>query len=448
MQTTKRKFHALLNSIGSRPSSSSKDSKDPLQTRSKISPLSEELLSKKRRVSASASNQGLQRLEVSGLIPLSLDQETRLMPSKVTITSGESLKYAPWDRDEFLKRLQSFSNISYWTPKPPRVNEVQWAKRGWICQKFERVRCCSCNVEIIVKLNQKEVDGKEQPVYVAHAIEEELVNKYVDLIVSSHHEDCLWRKRGCDDSIFKLPLHHPATVMADLKQRYEELKASGQHLPYLHNLRLPDAFDLERTIKQLPSDFLCSPNKCDQINTTEIDRVAFAMALAGWQGHRHVQFGLQVTSASCQACFRVLGLWIFRSKEMNEAGEELLGATMNCLDVVGEHRAYCPWRNPASQNGYKIDEPRSDALPGWKIVLRVINNELLFSKQQVQTTMAPRRIGESYDEFNDVDTSSTRTAKDKEIKSRLMRVRSLFDPSSAKKNIKNGLRHRVKQTNT
>jgi hypothetical protein len=47
---------------------------------------------------------------------------------------------------------------------------VEWAKRGWVCQKFERVRCSFCNVEILVKLNKKEVDGKEEPVYLAQNI--------------------------------------------------------------------------------------------------------------------------------------------------------------------------------------------------------------------------------------------------------------------------------------
>jgi hypothetical protein len=28
--------------------------------------------------------------------------------------------------------------------------------------------------------------------------EDASVDKYVELIVTSHDEDCLWRKRGCD----------------------------------------------------------------------------------------------------------------------------------------------------------------------------------------------------------------------------------------------------------
>jgi hypothetical protein len=69
-------------------------------------------------------------------------------------------------------------------------------------------------VEILVKLNKKVVDGKEVPVYVPanigmdfgsslgkdadDAVEEALVDKYSELIITSHDENCLWRRRGCD----------------------------------------------------------------------------------------------------------------------------------------------------------------------------------------------------------------------------------------------------------
>jgi hypothetical protein len=73
-------------------------------------------------------------------------------------------KYAPWDRAAFLERLKTFSSITDWTPKPAKVNEVEWAKRGWVNKKWERVRCELCNIEILVKLNVKEIDGKEERV--------------------------------------------------------------------------------------------------------------------------------------------------------------------------------------------------------------------------------------------------------------------------------------------
>jgi hypothetical protein len=127
----------------------------------------------------------------------------------------EAPKYAPWDRAAFLKRLESFKSVTDWTPKPAKVNEVEWAKRGWVCQGQERVRCELCNVEIFVKLNVKESDGEGARVLNASDIgmhplisiigyttyyltEKALVEKYAQLIITSHGETCLWKQRGCD----------------------------------------------------------------------------------------------------------------------------------------------------------------------------------------------------------------------------------------------------------
>jgi hypothetical protein len=202
MNATKRKFNALLNGIGTKSTTSlSKEVNNEMGSTGDA-----DSQAKKRRVADLPSN------KTSNVTPTMKHKKSASLATASTAT--ESPKYAPWDRTEFLRRLKSFSNLTDWTPKPARVNEVEWAKRGWVCQKFERVRCCLCNVEILVKLNRKEVDGKEQPVYIAQNIgtadekygtalsdfnlEDALVEKYVELIITSHEENCLWRKRGCD----------------------------------------------------------------------------------------------------------------------------------------------------------------------------------------------------------------------------------------------------------
>jgi hypothetical protein len=184
MNATKRKFNALINGIGNK-STSSLNQKDVNTSSSNGLSHGEtpDSLAKKRRVAppSSASSQALtSKLDNMG------------HKKSVSTASGllaESPKYAPWDRTAFLKRLKSFSNLTDWTPKPAKVNEVEWAKRGWVCQKAERVRCCVCNVEILVKLNKKEVDGKEEPVYVAQNIG---IHAPID-----HKELLLMGLRGC-----------------------------------------------------------------------------------------------------------------------------------------------------------------------------------------------------------------------------------------------------------
>lgn len=359
----------------------------------------------------------------------------------VAPTASETPKYAPWDRMEFLKRLKSFSNLTDWTPKPAKVNEVEWAKRGWVCQKSERVRCCLCNVEILVKLNKKEVDGKEVPVYVPGNIEDALVDKYAELIITSHSEDCLWRKRGCDDSIFKLPLTNAANTIQALKERYQELVARRDNLPYTFNMRTPDGFDLDLVLSYIPKGFFESASESSDASLpVEINKVAFLMALFGWQGHSRGRLGPELGSSSCHACYRVLGLWLFKSKSVNEAGEEVTGPIVNGLGVALEHRDYCPWRNAVSQNGQNPTVKSStNIMAGWEIIVRVLKNEFqLRASREPPRPRTPRTVMDEnsvpmVDEVDDEDARSIRDEKDKERWVRLRRVKSLFETKAGKK---------------
>lgn len=158
MNATKRKFNALLNGLGTKSTTDVSAKEVNNASRPATSATDADSRPKKRRIADFSSTK---------TPPTMRNKNIRSM---VGPAGSETPKYAPWDRTAFLQRLKSFSNLTDWTPKPSKVNEVEWAKRGWVCQKFERVRCCLCNVEILVKLNRKEVDGKEEPVYVAQNI--------------------------------------------------------------------------------------------------------------------------------------------------------------------------------------------------------------------------------------------------------------------------------------
>ena len=165
MNATKRKFNALLNGIGTK--STTNVSSKGANNADSHSTTGADLQAKKRRVAT--STKGADASVLTSNLPSKMrDKNIRSMIGPTE--TGDAPKYAPWDRTAFLQRLKSFSNLTDWTPKPSKVNEVEWAKRGWVCQKQERVRCSLCNIEILVKLNRKEVDGKEVPVYVAQNI--------------------------------------------------------------------------------------------------------------------------------------------------------------------------------------------------------------------------------------------------------------------------------------
>ena len=116
-------------------------------------------------------------------------------------------KFCPGDREQLIRRLATFQELTEWTPKPDKVNEIEWAKRGWACQGKERVRCTLCCKELVVQTNtKKDGEGRERSSSISIAanseVQEALVNKFAELIVEGHQEDCLWRRRACDGKLF------------------------------------------------------------------------------------------------------------------------------------------------------------------------------------------------------------------------------------------------------
>lgn len=176
MNASKRKFNALLSSFGNKPSSLS--SKYDINNGSIDETLTEgdtDLQAKKRRLGRPVSAIAFETRHLIPAVSPSVTAAKMAHTKSLSLASGRqdstnSPKYAPWDRAAFLKRLESFRSVTDWTPKPAKVNEVEWAKRGWICKGWERVRCELCDVEILVKLNVKEMDGEEQKVLNASEI--------------------------------------------------------------------------------------------------------------------------------------------------------------------------------------------------------------------------------------------------------------------------------------
>lgn len=177
------------------------------------------------------------------------------------------------------------------------------------------------------------------------------------------------------DALLRLPLSNPQTALTSLRERYDDLSTRPSFLPYLFNLRLPEQLDLQAVKSQLPADFFTEPPPpSPAINsTTALNDVALALALAGWQGLNNPRIGPVPNSASCATCLRRLGLWMFKSKEVDEAtGEILVPAPMDHLDPVREHRFFCPWRNPSAQKNpaSKVKENKA----GWEVLAQTLKN--------------------------------------------------------------------------
>lgn len=126
-----------------------------------------------------------------------------------TSTPRKAPNFQPFSQEQFLERLKTFADVKKWTIKPDAVGEVEWAKRGWVCDTWNTVACKGgCEQRVVVRLRpkRKDRDGKDIDMSedLAVDIDTALVEKYRERIIDGHGEDCLWRKRGCSG---RLPLY-------------------------------------------------------------------------------------------------------------------------------------------------------------------------------------------------------------------------------------------------
>ncbi|KAL8797853.1 MAG: hypothetical protein Q9195_000205 [Heterodermia aff. obscurata] len=412
LSTTKRKFHKILDSISNASNTSLVPQSDTDNNVSTTTlPATLESPAKRPRtarpVSAFVTSTPLiARAQVRASSSVNRSSAVSAMPT--IVPDPEPPNFAPWDRGQFLKRLESFRHVDKWMGKPEKIDEVHWAKRGWSCVGRDTVRCVGgCSQELVIELENDldspvrgdGTDGQDENDEDdwREKAREQLVEKYVEKVVTGHSAECLWRRRGCDDMIFRLPLYHQTTAISSLRQRYESLLAMAADLPT--NLSTPPSFDLSEyqpeitTILQPPKPPTTpstapvpSPNPPSPTRSPPappLNREALLLALFGWQAETGHIPGL----ASCSTCFRRLGLWLFIPQISATTGEEK-EATMARLDLVGEHRDYCPWIDAVSQNGPAGKEKEKEKA-GWAVLAKLVLG-MVRTKRREQRDEKPR----------------------------------------------------------
>lgn len=213
---------------------------------------------------------------------------------------------------------------------------------------------------------------------------------------------------------------------------------------------------------QLPDDFFTNPEP--KTDLQHPNKVALTLALMGWQGLSNPRIGSVPNSASCHTCLRRLGLWMFKSKEVNEDNEILVPAPMDHLDPAREHRFFCPWKNPQTQRMSTARAGSSSEAPAWKVLAQVIKNDAYLrgaldgrpktkgrggrdkdanaappSTPKRPTTPGDRGIASmdapstvATDDGGD-DDEQAQSVKDKERWARLRRVKSLFESKGSRR---------------
>jgi hypothetical protein len=255
-------------------------------------------------------------------------------------------------------------------------------------------------------------------------------------------------------------LTNAKVTLAALRERYDELLARKAFLPYEFNLRLPDELNLDNVLSQVPGDFFTKPPPAKEAEA-QPHRVAFALALMGWQGLNNPRIGAVPNSASCHTCLRRLGLWMFKSKEVADNGDIIVPAPMDFLDPAREHRFFCPWSNPETQRQGHSQSRSGQDLPGWRVLVQTLTNEAHLrsvyegrsparprTQRSMGTPTTPQRPGTAASINTPIATPGSvaesgldnaeedekdRDAKDKERWARLKRVKSLFDTKGSRK---------------
>lgn len=222
----------------------------------------------------------------------------------------------------------------------------------------------------------------------------------------------------------------------------------GSELPSRETIEIPEGFKVEEIIKMLPPDFL---QRQESTSTTvepgasreqsqedgqksaetdnverQIDETAFALAFFGWDVVKDGSSGL----LECRACFRRLGLWLYKPKEDGRS------AVYSKLSVTNEHMDYCPWINGKAQSGTgKTTEKTEDLHCGWEILAQSIKTK---HRRRVRSMSTSEKLHVDSDvssvDYTAVD-EETQKAKDREWWSKLRRVREALHVRAHRKSV-------------
>lgn len=234
---------------------------------------------------------------------------------------------------------------------------------------------------------------------------------------------------------------HQGTALHNLRLRYESFRAISPELP--STLSTPEPFTLlasrDHLCRLLYPSATLSANTTDTEPTTstsrQIESKALTLALFGWQAEPSPIHGI----ATCSACFRRLGLWLFKPSR------ESTSSAMSRLDVVVEHRDYCPWVNAESQSLTPIHNydqtPRSSISDeaGWVVLVRMINNTVPAERRPKIATIAAESTINTAGDTGEVDSlltevtdNTARDARDRERWARLKKLKQVFQVKRGK----------------
>jgi C3HC zinc finger-like/Rsm1-like len=361
IETKKRKFDRILDSIQDHSASQSNSSIAPRNNNNNNSTIS---LTANDQSAAAAKKLRLS----SGTSQSNNDSTTSL-------ASQKTANYLPTSRQAFLDRLQTFGPITKWHIASNEViSAAAWARRGWRCVGNDTVSCGACEERLLVKLDKDEGQSTGQPgeagdaeraqntededngYAMASEVHAGIVAKYEELITSAHSETCPWRRRGCIDSIQRIEgLLNAPTAVSGLQIRYDGIVAS------VRGSDIPDVCISIEESERYATVFQSLLSKISSMGLLTSNKNAYLLAVCGWQ--TAIEHGNDVVE--CRYCFRRLGLWLYRGNE----------PAMEKLDAIESHLEYCPWRSLEAQSTEISVGGTKVMVPGWVLVAQAVQRQ-------------------------------------------------------------------------
>ncbi|CAL1716608.1 unnamed protein product [Somion occarium] len=199
------------------------------------------------------------------------------------LSSPTSAEYRPSSTTSFLSRLATFK-LSTYANKPPAIDAVAAAKRGWINDGKDRLVCGICNSPWVVA-------GKEG---MSRDAANALVEKQRTSLVEMHKDGCPWKSKQCDDSIYRVPLQAPSVMAREVKTRAVKLNPVMKDVQIKHPLTSAQVQSLASAIAIVKLPELSPPTEktssasigeaapSDVFTQTEPSEIALLTALFGW----------------------------------------------------------------------------------------------------------------------------------------------------------------------
>lgn len=251
-------------------------------------------------------------------------------------------------------------------------------------------------------------------------------------------------------TIQHLQLANTDTAIAKLHDRYVNIMKLGDKLPAESVIETPEGFDMDDLIKTLPIEWFkdsmtASETKNSQTEpngeavastqqapaepSTQVNRTALAMAFFGWDSVADGAAGL----VGCKACFRRLGLWMYKPKENGDV------TVYTSLDVASEHMEYCPWIDRVAQSGSGKPNEKVDGLrSGWQVVAEAckVKHRRRLRSVASMDTMSSRPTTPLPESAPDEENEEGRKTADREWWAKIRRIRqSLTSKSPHRKSV-------------